>query len=256
MTTTDRLPTQRFSDRVENYIKYRPHYPQEIIPFLEKQIGLSQSSIIADIGSGTGIFTEMLLKEGNIVYAVEPNSPMREAAEAALSSYVDFHSIDATAEATTLESNSISIITCAQAFHWFKLPETHTEFNRILKRDGQVVLIWNERKTDSTPFLKAYEQLLITYGTDYKEVNHVGKHGEVDALFEGGSYQKKSFPNSQTFDIQGLTGRLLSSSYAPSEGPKYEQMMVELIDIFGAHQVDGVVTFEYLTNLYFGKLHP
>ena len=148
--------TERFSNRVENYVKYRPNYPKKIISFLEKEIGLSSSSIIADIGSGTGISSEMFLKNGNIVYGVEPNKEMREAAERLLAEHPNFKSINGTAEDTTLAANSIDILSAGQAFHWFDVIKTEIEFKRILKNGGWVVLVWNERETNSSLFLKAY----------------------------------------------------------------------------------------------------
>src|ERR1043165_1321243 len=198
--------TKRFSNRVENYRKYRPRYPAEVIAFLEKEIGLSPSSVVADIGAGTGIFTDLLLKHGSTVYAVEPNAPMREAAESDLSNYGNFHSIDATAEATTLANNSIDAIICAQAFHWFKIPETRAEFKRILKPDGWVVLIWNLRSPDSTPFLAAYEQFLLKYSKEYPVAPDEDIPENVKTFFGNSDHSLKKFYNSQDFDFEGLKG--------------------------------------------------
>lgn len=247
--------TIRFSDRVENYVKYRPTYPPEVITFLAEHIGLTPASVITDIGSGTGIFTELLLKNGNRVYAVEPNAPMREAAEQLLDKYPNFKSIDATSEQTTLASNSIDIVTAAQAFHWFKPKEAREEFLRILKPGGWVVLLWNDRKIDSTPFLREYESLLMEYGTDYKEVSHAwADESAMAELYGTPDYARASFENRQVLDLEGMLGRLLSSSYVPNSGPRMEEMTQAYTDLFSRHNRNGVITFEYTTNVYYGRL--
>src|SRR5262245_47734188 len=164
--------TQRFSSRVENYIKYRPGYPSGIIEALRSECGLTSGSIVADVGSGTGILTEMFLRNGNLVYGIEPNREMRDAAERLLKGYPRFHSVAAQAEETTLDDASVDFISAGQAFHWFDREKARTEFARILKPQGWVALIWNERVTTTTPFLVAYEQLLKDYSTDYEQVDH------------------------------------------------------------------------------------
>ena len=247
--------TERFSDRVENYVKYRPHYPKEIIPFLEKEIGLTPSSIIADIGSGTGISAEMFLKNGNTVYGIEPNNEMREAGEKLLGGYSKFHSIVGTAEVTTLPDKSINIIVAGQAFHWFNVEEAKIEFDRILKPGGWVVLIWNERETNASPFLTAYEEFLNTFGTDYTEVNHVNVYGTIDQLFNEYGFQLHTFPNRQIFDYDGLKGRLLSSSYTPApDDPHYLPMIEELQILFDNHQRENSIDFAYMTKVFYGQL--
>ncbi|MGB6676929.1 MAG: class I SAM-dependent methyltransferase, partial [Terriglobales bacterium] len=160
--------TQRFSSRVDNYVRYRPGYPCEVLNLLKKDCDLATESVIADIASGTGIFTQMLLDNGNRAFGVEPNAEMRRAGEAFLQSYPRFTSIAGTAEATTLPERSVEIVTAAQAAHWFDREKAQREFIRILKPGGWCVLLWNERRTDSTHFLREYEQLLLTYGTDYE----------------------------------------------------------------------------------------
>lgn len=248
-------PTERFSNRVENYIRYRPHYPPALLTFLEHTCGLMPASIIADIGSGTGILSEMFLRNGNSVYAVEPNREMREAGERLLGQYPDFRSIAGTAEASGLESCSIDIVTAGQAFHWFDPDHAKAEFIRILKASGWVVLIWNERRENSSPFAVAYEQLLQTYGTDYHEVKHQRIDAPLLGRFFDKGYQHSSFENSQHFDFEALRGRLLSSSYAPEAGqPGHEPMLTELSIIFDTYECDGQVIFEYDTNVYCGQL--
>jgi ubiquinone/menaquinone biosynthesis C-methylase UbiE len=243
--------TTRFTDRVENYIKYRPSYPAAIIEYLESEGILRSDSVIADIGSGTGISAELFLKNGNIVYGVEPNDAMREAAEKLLSAYGNFRSINAAAEETTLPNNSTDLIICAQAFHWFDIPKVKIEFKRILKPHGRICLMWNERILDGNPFLVEYEKLLLKYGTDYKNVRHENiDEKKLNEFFESG-FIKKTFPNKQVFDLAGVTGRLLSSSYTPQyDSPLYEPMLAELNEIFEKNQVNGKIEFLYYTNLF------
>lgn len=242
----------RFTSRVENYIKYRPHYPVEIISFLNAECGFDQSRIIADIGSGPGISCEHFIANGNKVYAVEPNPEMRKAAEQIYSDSKNFISVNGTAEATTLESDSIDLIIAGQAFHWFDREKCKTEFRRILKIDGYVVLMWNE-KISSNDFMKAYYDLLEKFGTDYEKINHsiVTNDKTIGEFF---SFKKKIFEHTHPLDYKGLEGRLLSSSYIPLEGESFDMMIAELIEMFEKFNVNGKVDMEYETRLYYGKL--
>jgi SAM-dependent methyltransferase len=247
-------PTQRFSSRVDNYVRYRPGYPVVVLDLLKKMCGLTPDSVIADIGSGTGIFTRMLLENGNRVFGVEPNTDMRMAAEKLLGSFPRFTSVAGAAETTTLADYSVDFISVAQAAHWFERDKARREFVRILKPRGWTVLLWNERRTDSTPFLREYEQLLLTYGTDYQEVRHERTTAEISAFFAPSEFQQRVFHMSQEFDYAGLEGRLLSSSYTPQPGDaKYAPMLRELNRIFEAHQAGGRVSLEYDTRVYYGQ---
>jgi SAM-dependent methyltransferase len=245
----------RFSTRVENYIKYRPGYPAETLDILQRDCGLTAASLIADVGSGTGILSELFLRNGNKVFGIEPNTPMRTAGEQLLNAFENFVSIDGAAEATTLEPHSVDFITAAQAFHWFKRSEARSEFKRILKPEGSVVLIWNERLIDSTAFLRDYEGLLLRYGTDYQEIRHENVEPEIADFFAPASFQLKSLPNFQHFDFEAFKGRVYSSSYAPEPGHiNFEPMVSSLEELFNAHNQDGIVTFEYETKIYYGHL--
>ncbi len=244
---------QRFSNRVENYIRYRPSYPQELIRLLEREANLSPESAIADIGSGTGISSELFLKAGYRVSGVEPNQAMREAAERLLSGHPRFRSVNGSAQATTLADQSIDLIVAAQAFHWFDTPEARAEFRRILKPGGKIALIWNERHLGSTPFLRGYEELLLRYGTDYAAIRHENIGAESLTLLFPTGYETHTFPNSQRFDYEGLEGRLLSSSYTPAPGqPGYEPMLAELRRLFDEHQQDGQVSIDYDARVHLG----
>jgi ubiquinone/menaquinone biosynthesis C-methylase UbiE len=219
---------------------------------------ISQSSVIADIGSGTGISTEPFLKMGMVVHAVEPNTEMRLAAESMLKSYANFNSVDATAENTGLKDRSVDVIIAGQAFHWFNREKAKQEFKRILKPGGYVVLIWNDRRTDSSDFLRSYEDFLQACGTDYKAVNHknVQEKEVFDSFFGIGNYTEKWFYNYQDVDFTGLKGRVLSSSYMPNEGhTDYEYMMYCLKKVFARYQQNDRVRLDYDTKIYYGKLH-
>jgi ubiquinone/menaquinone biosynthesis C-methylase UbiE len=250
-----KLATTRFSDRVENYVRYRPGYPPEIIELLRTECELQPRHSIADIASGTGIFTRLLLENGNTVYAVEPNGEMRDAASQQLKDYPRVVAVAGAAEATTLPGASVDFVTAAQAAHWFDLPRARAEFVRILKPEGWCVLIWNERRTASTPFLRDYEQLLLTYGTDYKEVRHEKTTATINDFFAPTPFEERVFSLTQRFDFDGLAGRLLSSSYAPLEGhPQHAPMMKELARIYHACAKDNRVEFEYETRVFYGRL--
>ena len=247
--------TTRFSDRVENYVRYRPGYPPEALGALQQECGLNPSSVIADIASGTGIWTRTLLQNGNLVFAVEPNDDMRAAAERLLADFPKVRSVAGSAEATTLPDASVDFVTAAQAGHWFDRVKARREFVRILKPLGWLALLWNERLTDSTSFLRAYEALLRKYGTDYADVRHERTTESVNEFFDPAPFQERNFPMRQEFDYPGLEGRLLSSSYAPGPAhPKHEPMLQELRRIFDANAERGHVSFDYTTRVYFGRL--
>jgi SAM-dependent methyltransferase len=250
-----RNATQRFSSRVNDYVRYRPGYPPEVIALLKTECGLAPDSVVADIASGTGIFTQMLLENGNRVFGVEPNPDMRAAGEQFLAGYLNFTSVAGSAESTTLAAHSVDVITAAQAAHWFDRGKARREFIRILKPGGWTVLIWNERKTDTTAFLRGYEQLLLTYGTDYREVRHERTTAEIADFFAPSRFQSQTFAMRQDFDYPALEGRLLSSSYTPQPGhPSYEPMLGELQRIFYAYQVNGRVSLDYDTRVFYGQL--
>ncbi|MGC3966580.1 MAG: class I SAM-dependent methyltransferase [Pirellulales bacterium] len=208
--------TARFSDRVADYVRYRPGYPPETINVLRRAISLSATNVVADVGAGTGISAAMFLAAGCEVYAVEPNDAMRSAAEALLADRPKFHAVPGTAEATMLADASVDVVAAAQAFHWFDRDRCRAEFTRILRPGGHVVLLWNSRHTDTTPLLRGYEALLRQYATDYAAVNHQNiDAAAVERFFAPAACTRVVLPNSQTFDYAGLQGRLLSSSYAP-----------------------------------------
>jgi SAM-dependent methyltransferase len=246
-------PTERFSNRVEDYLRYRPGYPPAILEALREACGLTPACVVADIGCGTGLLAQIFLANGNLVYGVEPNAAMREAGERAIEGHTNFRSVAGSAEATTLPAASVDFVVAGQAFHWFEMKAARAEFQRVLKPDGWVAVIWNERRKD-TPFLRAYERLLRAYGTDYAEVAaRYPEHARMEEFFGAGGFHHNFFPNAQDFDFDGLRGRLLSASYAPAKGhPNHEPMLAELKRMFEAYAADGRVRVEYITRLYYG----
>jgi|SRR5882672_2981306 len=250
-------PVSRFSNRADNYAKYRPSYPAAVLDILRSGCGLTETETIADVGSGTGILSELFLKNGNQVIGIEPNAAMRQAAERLRERFAKFVSIEATAETTSLEAASVDFITAGQAFHWFDRGRAKPEFARILKPGGWVVLIWNERRLDSTPFLRDYEKLLVHYGTDYAQVRHENVEGEIAQFFAPEAFQLKTIENVQHFDFESLKGRTRSASYTPEPGhTNFLPMFTELEEIFNANKRDGMISFEYDTRIYYGHLPP
>lgn len=256
MTNSDADSKRRFSNRVEHYIRNRPGYPPDVVKTLVAEAGLKPASVVADVGSGPGMSTVPFLEFGATVYGVEPNEAMRQAAEERFRENTNFHSIAGTAEATTLPDASVDFVVAGQAFHWFDPPKARREFARILRPNGWLVLLWNNWNPDATPFLRAYENLLLRYGTDYKQVDHRNVGGEtIRSMYEPATYKHVRIGHAQHFDYAGLEGRLLSSSYIPLEGhPNHAPMMAELRRIFDAHQSDGRIRFDYETLMHFGRI--
>jgi SAM-dependent methyltransferase len=211
--------------------------------------------VIADIGSGTGLLTELFLQHGNRVFGVEPNPEMRAAGENFLARFPRFVSVSGAAEATTLPDGSVDMIVAGQAFHWFDREKTRPEFVRILKPNGWVVLTWNGYRVETSPLMAAYQDLVVRYGTDYSEVQREVVGCDVESFYAPGSCKCAHFEFQQTFDYEGLKGRLLSASYAPEpDHPNYEKMLSDLRTVFDTHQKDDRVVFAYETELYYGQL--
>lgn len=249
--------TTRFSDRVADYVAYRPSYPAAAIDTLLSRAQLSPGDSVADIGSGTGISTSLLLERGLTVYAVEPNAAMRSAAEQAHSANPAFHSVAAPAEATTLPACSVKLVLAAQAFHWFDAAKARAEFRRITTPPHVVALLWNDRQTSGSPFLDGYEEILRTLGTDYAHVNHRNLTAESKAIadFYAGPFELLTFHNHQDLTLPALLGRAFSSSYTPREGdPRRQQMETSLKNLFDKTQQNDTVRLSYVTQLFLGAL--
>lgn len=246
--------TLRFASRVDNYVRYRPGYPSEAIDLLRERCGLERGSTVADLGSGTGILTALLLDAGAQVFAVEPNSQMRAAAERLLGARPGFSSVVGTAEASTLEPRSVGLVVAGQAFHWFDPGRARREAMRILAAPGWAALIWNEAPEQPTPFLADYDALLRRHAPEYERVRALRAREPDIRQFFGGRFERMAFANRQVFDFEGLEGRLMSSSYAPEPGePRHEPMIAGLRQVFERYQEGGKVLFPYRTLVFFGQ---
>lgn len=246
---------ERFSNRVANYVKFRPNYPAEVLNLFHDEMNLTKDSVIADVGSGTGISARIFLENGNTVYGVEPNAAMRAAAESFLQDFPKFKSVEGTSENTNLADNSVDFVIAAQAFHWFDAEKTRPEFKRILRDNGFVALIWNERQLDTNDFLIAYENLLKKFGTDYEKVRHDHLDKKIFEDFFKTDFRQKTFLNAQTVDFEGLKGRILSSSYMPSEtDAAFVPMIIELQDIFAKYAESGKINILYNTNIFYTRI--
>jgi len=246
---------ERFSNRVENYIKYRPAYPSEALDLFKNELGLTVDSVVADIGSGTGISAKLFLENGNTVYGVEPNDGMRAAAEQYLAGFPSFRSLKGTADDTGLPNKSVDFVIAAQAFHWFEPEPTRNEFQRVLKPGGYTALIWNERQLDTTPFLIEYEQFLLRYANDYTLVRHENVNEETLSGFFEKPFERKTFDNVQILDFDGLKGRVLSSSYMPAESDeRFQRRVEELRTLFAKYAENDRIKIFYNTRVYYTKL--
>ncbi|GAB2684096.1 class I SAM-dependent methyltransferase [Mucilaginibacter koreensis] len=248
-------PTQRFSDRVEDYIKYRPGYPAEAINYILNQSQVQQGAAVADIGSGTGISSKLFLERGYQVYGIEPNEPMRKGAEGYLKEQAGFISVNGSSEHTTLPDGSVDLVVAGTAFHWFKQQETKAEFQRILKPGGYVALFWNVRKPDADEFNVAYEQLLKQQ-PEYRDTKETyDSYKDLQSFFGPEGFEKKIFAHEQHFDADGLAGRSRSSSFVPQPGTDEGfAFFQQLTNIFSLYQVNGQVTFYYDAVVYMGKM--
>jgi SAM-dependent methyltransferase len=256
MSESVRDPLVRFSDRAEDYAKYRPRYSHDVIHALRQSCGLTAQHLIADVGCGTGLLAEIFLDNGNRVIGVEPNREMRLAGERCMAGYANFSMVEGSAESTTLNNASVDFVVAAQAFHWFRPPETRAEFARILKPGGWAVLIWHSRDLQSTPFLRAYEDFLREYSNDYEQVarSYLASYDALQRFFAPNEVTLIQQRNQQHLDVDGLRGRLLSSSYVPKSGERHEAMMQALPQLFSSYADDGRVALEYDTKIYCGHL--
>jgi len=245
---------ERFSNRVENYVKYRPQYPREIIDHLKKNCGLTNDTVVADIGCGTGVSSQLFLENGNPVFGVEPNAAMRLACAEHLARFSNFRLQNGTSTETGLPDASVDLVVAAQAFHWFDPKPTGREFLRILRPGGYILLMWNERQIDTTPFLRDYEAFLLKYAHDYGAVRHENINEIKLKQFFSTAFSSARFANAQIFDFDSLKGRMFSASYMPDEkSDGIDEMIEELKSIFAKHQENDRIGILYDTNVYFAK---
>lgn len=239
-----------FSHKVTDYAASRPGYPAALYDALRDSGALpSVPSIVADLGAGTGLFAEGLLIRGHRVFAVEPNGPMRAAADARLHRYETYRGIDGGAEATTLESASVDLVTAAQAFHWFDVEATRTECLRILRSSGKVALVWNDRVL-SDPLQIAIDEIFAEFGGAVRDALVARESREnVPRFFAGAAATTVEVPNEQTLDRTGLHGLIFSRSYMPPRDSESGARAAQRIDaIFATHATGGTVLMRYRTT--------
>ena len=249
-------PTRHFSKKAENYMKYRWRYPKEVLDYLKSSVGLQKSWNIADIGYGTGILTKILLDNGNNVIGVEPNDDMRNAGEEYLKDYSNFVSMNAKAEESKIKDNSLELITVAQAIHWFNPEKTKIEFNRILKDNGIIFIIFNRRSKERSDFIIDYDNINKKYNKDFKYTNNNPSNGNliINYLLDD-KIHYHSIDNKISEGFESFKGGFLSASFIPDEtSENYTEMINELKDIFDKHKNNDKITFEYSTEIYWGHL--
>lgn len=243
-------PLNRFSDRAADYVKYRPSYPAAVIDRLLD--GLNTEQLVADIGAGTGISSRLIADRGVRVLAIDPNAAMRTAATT--HPLVEFR--EGKAEATGLESASVDLVTCFQAFHWFDPEPTLLEFRRIIKPTGRLALIWNNRDRED-PFTNEYSELIIAPST-YPVVHDRSNYAQpllVSPHFT--NVQEYTFANHQELDLAGLIGRVRSNSYTPQAGVLLDRLMLDLEQLFDRFVDDrGVISLKYSTSVHLAELSP
>lgn len=243
---------ERFSDRVEYYVKYRPNYPKAIIEFLEAEYGIEPSFEVADIGSGVGHSATLFTDYGCYVYGIEPNAEMYHTLIDRMKRVPNFSARMKTAANTDLDHSSVDMVVCGQAFHWFNERSAKTEFSRILKDDGLVILMWNSLPEDD-PFCEAYTDIVANYSIGYEEVVQQSKTDKISYLYD--SHEKTEFDNPHIYDLEGMKGRYMSSSYALlPEMSGYEDAMEALENVFDEFEVDGQIEFPYTCHVYHGRL--
>ena len=251
METSYLSPIERFSPLVENYAKYRPGYPEQILFTLEKHFGINNEKIIADIGSGTGQLSKLFVNKYYQTYGIEPNAAMRMVSINEFATYLNFKAIKGTAEQTFLYSESIDLIVAGQSFHWFDNEMSKIEFNRILKHKGIIALIWNERKNE-TEFMQRYERLLQKHCSNYKINNHKEyDYRKIKELFSEKKVDLFIFENQQKMDFTAFIGRLKSCSYCPSENDKhYAFLMRGMNKLYENYKCEENITIEYNTLMF------
>lgn len=246
---------EKFTGKADVYAKYRPSYPDSLIDYLYSEIGFNENSLIADIGAGTGILTELLLKKKSFVYGVEPNDDMRCVAECSITKYKNYTSVKATAENTTLKSSSVDFITTAQAFHWFDRELFKHECNRILKPGGKVILIWNNRDGQSPQVIEndKVNREYCPHFTGFSGGMSGDSSDDYNDFFKDGIYKNKVFDNSLIFNEDYFIGRNLSASYAPKVTDKnYIPYITELKRLFVKYSDNGLISIPNYTHSYIG----
>lgn len=249
------MNTNKFDSKGSVYSKARPNYPDALFSYLLAEGVINNDTVAADIGSGTGIFTVALSKFLNSVFAIEPNDDMRIKAEEKYKTIANITSINATAENTSLPDRSVDLITVAQAFHWFDRVAFKDECKRILKSNGKVVLVWNDRDSNSE-IIKDNFAVNKKYCKAFKgSSNGIDFSKDAFSDFFGEEFELVEFCNNLIYTREVFIARNLSSSYAPKENdPIYDDYIKAITDVFEKYQTNGTVNYPYITRCYFGTI--
>ena len=234
---------ERFTGRVADYERYRLRYPAAVIRILMERCGLVREHLVADVGAGTGMLAELFLENGNAVVAVEPNDEMRAACERLASLWPGLTVKKAAAEATGLEDASVDFIAVGRAWHWFDRKRAVSEFRRILRPNGWVVLVTNRRRKDDSVEAREFEEILMEFGTDYRALQGEYRvYDEMVPVFDGGVVERETIRGEQALTLEEFLGQTQSLSVAPMPGDaKYAGMQRALRDFFERFQTDGML---------------
>lgn len=247
--------SERFTNRVGDYVRYRPDYPIAATDELSAELSLASGMTVADIGAGTGLLTLSLMRTGANVIAIDPNEDMLAAAREYLAGHDNVRIIVGSAEETSLSEQSLDAITAGQAFHWFDHARAREEFLRVLKPGGMVALVWNAKAFGTSPFLAGYERILDERVPEFAEVRHETSGDAEIAEFYGSEPTVYSFPHEQRFNWDGVLGRAMSSSYTPKPGhSNHESFVTALRNLFHEHAEDDTIAWPYTTMFYVGTL--
>lgn len=249
--------TALFGARAGDYARHRPSYPSALFDDIAAgPLGLAPPADVAEVGSGTGLFAEALLERGYRVLAVEPNGPMREAAERRLSGRPGFVSIDGRAEATTLPDASADLVVAAQALHWFAHAEAAVELRRVARPPRAALFVWNVGDRDASPFMRDYHAIACAFAPNTAFNEAPASFDALVASYAPGA-ARRFYSYEQPLDREGLVGRLRSAASAPKPGePRDAEMCARLGALFDAHEQNGTTTIAYLTVAHFGRLAP
>ena len=245
-----------FSSKVNDYLASRPDYPPALFSTFVAEGVLQNLATIADIGSGTGLLTASLLVRGHQVFAVEPNAEMRFAADTLLNKHGQlYQSIDGTAENLPLPDASVDLITAAQAFHWFEIKAARHEFMRVLKPQGQVALIWNDRVLNHPLHLALNELLKKFGGAKLQALSAHEDRSQVPVFFASSPTKTWTFPHQQWLSEEGLQSLVFSRSYMPERhSDAGEEIKKTIKDITLKFAISGKVAVPYQTTAIIGAL--
>jgi len=244
---------RRFDRRAASYARARPGYPEELLDHLFEKGVLEAGFQVADVGSGTGIFSKMLMDRRLTVYAIEPNEEMRREAERALGAKPGFRSIDGRAESTTLDNGSVDAVCAAQSFHWFDPPRARKEFQRILKPKRFVVLVWNQREVSKGSFVEDYDGIIGRYSSEHGEID--SRKNEPERIFQGSRYDRIELRHSKEYDLPTLLEYAISVSHLPGPwDPSYVDFSNEVREVFERHQISGKISWTMRATCCYGRL--